>query len=319
MIRYLDLEEKSYLPMKTNLGNSLITASQCVCMLLVLEGSVICTAQESSVTASSTLKSSVTAKAINPQAVGVEHLYDIWRGTNALRDMSQVKKLSKQFASDNDPLGTLMYSRIVSFSTHDDFPPTDFRQTNQLALKHLPAVRVLADQGNALAIYLEAFCLQHGVGVLVDREAAAKLHRKAAEMGVTAAMVALGQMAERRNNWAEARKQYDAAAEQGDFQAFVLIGDSYQYGHGQRLDIAKGMEWKTKAAERGDAYAMFEVAYYLNNGIGVHKDTVKAIEWFKKSAETGYEPAGEMLPKNDISRLAFSGIWSSWICRISQD
>ncbi|MBX7246650.1 MAG: redoxin domain-containing protein [Candidatus Sumerlaeaceae bacterium] len=235
----------------------------------------------------------------------LSEIYDLWRATGGhQRDQQRAVRLATEAAATSDPLASLLEARITCFSTHDSFPPTDFQRGNQVALRHLAAVRQAAATGNSLAKYLEAFCLQHGVGVLKDSATAESLYRESAAAGVTASMVALAQIATKNKNYAEAREWLDTAADAGDFQAYILIGDIYQYGIGAPKDPPQAMKWKTKAAESGDAYALFEVGYSLNNGLnGLEKDPVKAMDYFRRSAAAGYKDAQRMLPSPPPANL----------------
>jgi TPR repeat protein len=231
-------------------------------------------------------------------STSVRPAYDLWRGTAGQVKKAEAERLAHEAATTQDPVASLFEARMVCFPAHDAFPPTDFRRINQVALKTLPEVRAKADQGDALAQYLLAFCLQHGVGVIQDTTSAMQLHEKAANAGITAAMVAMGQLTEKTKQWDKAREWYEKAAVLGDFQAQICIGDFYQYGNGVSKDMTQAMQWVQKAANSGDAYSQWIIGYWLTNGTGgIPVDRDKAAEWFRKSADNGYAPAKQMLPK----------------------
>lgn len=254
-------------------------------------------AQENTSTA--TIETSGSTASLNPISGSLRPAYDLWRGTGGRRIASEAGKLAAVVAAGtNDQKAMLLEARIACFPTHDSFPPTDFRRMNQVALKTLPDIKRQADNGDALAQYLLAFCMQNGVGAILDPDGAKDYYAKAANAGISAAMVALGQASEREKNYGVAREWYEKAAALGDFQAEICIGDLYQYGNSVPKDMNQAFKWMEKAANRGDAYSQFLVGYWLNNGTGgITRDPEKAMDWFRKSAENGYEDAKRMLPK----------------------
>ena len=155
------------------------------------------------------------------------------------------------------------------------------------------------------------------------------LLKTAAEAGDRQAQYYLGE-AIRLSNWyttAEARKWYEAAAEQGDLYAMLRLsskddlcrymgtctGKSGEQWRKQAIKIAReragkgdteamivlftanqGLAWLEKAAEAGDGFGQQLLASAYKGGGGwflIPGNREKAIEkWFKASAESGFPP-----------------------------
>jgi TPR repeat protein len=81
------------------------------------------------------------------------------------------------------------------------------------------------------------------------------------------------------------------SAEQGNTDAQCRLGFYYNKGKGVAQDYAKAVEWYQKAAEQGVAYAQCNLGTHYRKGEGVTKDLDKAFEWYKKAADQGDETA----------------------------
>lgn len=124
-------------------------------------------------------------------------------------------------------------------------------------------------------------------------------------------------------NYAEAAKWYQKAAEQGDQVAQFNLGIMYSQGQGVATDVNQATAWYRKSAESGYSRAQYNLgsAYYANknfaealkwfrmaadqgevsamynlgimyiDGEGVKQDTKEAIKWLQKAAESGHTNA----------------------------
>lgn len=115
----------------------------------------------------------------------------------------------------------------------------------------------------------------------------------AAEAGDQQAQYYLGEAIRlsKRYMTAEARKWYEAAAEQGDLFSMLRLSDSSDLCHELGTCSLNGEEWRQKAldlayerAEQGDTQAM-NALFIANQGIG----------WLEKAAEGGDGPAQRLL------------------------
>ena len=82
-------------------------------------------------------------------------------------------------------------------------------------------------------------------------------------------------------------KWYQIAAEHGNIDAQINMGNAYIESYGVKQDYRKALEWFQKAAEQGESDAQYNIGYMYTNGYGVEQDYQKAFEWFMKAAEQG--------------------------------
>lgn len=93
------------------------------------------------------------------------------------------------------------------------------------------------------------------------------------------------------SDFAKAVQWYQRAAEQGDIESQIKMGDCCFLGYGIKMDQEKGIEWYEKAANKGDARAQEKVrdcsrklGNYYYNGQGRERDWGKAKKWYEKAA-----------------------------------
>ena len=195
--------------------------------------------------------------------------------------------------------------------------------------QRVAAWQTAAEEGDAAAQWLVARCLQEGLGVEKNPEAAVAWLRRAAGSGLAVAQNDLGAAyywgvgVEQDSH--EAFRLFTAAAEQGFAEAQANRGDCYYYGEGVAEDCvaaaacyrkaadqgwARGQDglgdcffdgsgvdqdypqaigWYRKAAEQGLANAQGNLGYCYANGKGLKKDPVEAVKWYRKAAEGGVD------------------------------
>lgn len=90
-----------------------------------------------------------------------------------------------------------------------------------------------------------------------------------------------------RGDYFTALKEWEVAAQQGDFKAQNNLGLLYEKGEGVSQDHQKAIFWYRKSAEQGNPIAQFNLGYSYANGRGVPKDLEKALSWYEKSAMQG--------------------------------
>ena len=112
-----------------------------------------------------------------------------------------------------------------------------------------------------------------------------------------------------RQDYAEAVRWYQMAAERGNAEAQGSLGWMYERGHGVPKDDAEAVRWYHKAAEQGNAVAQHFLGRMYEEGRGVSKDDSEAVRWYRKAAEQGNAEAqgclgwmyerGRGVPKDD--------------------
>ena len=85
----------------------------------------------------------------------------------------------------------------------------------------------------------------------------------------------------------EAAKWYQKAADQGDADAQYNLGLMYDNGQGVGQDFKEAAKWYQKAADQGDAYPQFHLGWMYANGQGVEQDFKEAFKWYQKAADQG--------------------------------
>lgn len=88
-------------------------------------------------------------------------------------------------------------------------------------------------------------------------------------------------------NFAEAAKWYQRAADQNSAQAQYRLGTLYERGMGVRADAAQAAVWYRRAAEQGNVKSMHNLAVLSANQSGQSPDYITASQWFERAAERG--------------------------------
>ena len=142
----------------------------------------------------------------------------------------------------------------------------------------------------------------HGEGVAQDYKEAFRWYQKAAEQGNVDAQHRLGEMYDQGQGVAEddqrAVEWYQKAAEQRNADAQYRLGEMYDEGLGVAEDDQQAVQWYQKAAEQGNADAQYRLGEMYDQGQGVAEDDQQAVQWYQKAAEQGHADAqyrlGEM-------------------------
>jgi TPR repeat protein len=95
----------------------------------------------------------------------------------------------------------------------------------------------------------------------------------------------------RQRNFAEALRWYRVAANQGNADAQLALGNLYAQGEGVQQDYGAALLWYRKAAEQGNLEAQDNVGFFYLSGMGVAQDYGEAMRWLRKSAAQGNEVA----------------------------
>ena len=90
---------------------------------------------------------------------------------------------------------------------------------------------------------------------------------------------------------ARAADMYRRAAQQGNFEAELKLGDYHYYGQGTPVDLEAAVYHYRTAAEARNAQAMFNLAWMYAHGEGVARDFHLAKRHYDMAAETSSEAA----------------------------
>lgn len=97
-------------------------------------------------------------------------------------------------------------------------------------------------------------------------------------------------------NWYEACRWYDMAAQQGDAAAQCALAVCFASGKGVRKDMAHAFIWFEKAAAQSLPQAQWNLGELYATGLpGVEADPQKATQLCKRAANAGFAPASATL------------------------
>jgi hypothetical protein len=92
-------------------------------------------------------------------------------------------------------------------------------------------------------------------------------------------------------DYAEALKWFQLAAEQGWGRSQGNLGYMYINGQGVPQDYAEALKWFQLAAEQGLAQAQGNLGLMYHDGNGVPQNFAEAAKWFRMAADQGLAPA----------------------------
>ena len=103
----------------------------------------------------------------------------------------------------------------------------------------------------------------------------------------TASLNEAGILAYNDGNYAEAFKQFDAAARTGEPAGQHLLASLYYQGHGVMQDVPKAVELFTAAAQAGFPPSLANLALMYTSGDGVAQDMAQSLAYGRQAAEAG--------------------------------
>ena len=168
------------------------------------------------------------------------------------------------------------------------FPTMAVAQVGQFKLKQ---VLQDANAGDISACAYLGKMYYEGTGVAQNYNEAFKWYQKAADNGVTGAYTWLGVMYYNgqgvAQNYEKAFLWTKKAAENGAADAYVGLGVMYCKGQGVAQNYNEAFKWFQKAADNGvaGAFAYLGEMYYAGDGVAQNYN--EAFKWFQKAADNG--------------------------------
>lgn len=152
-----------------------------------------------------------------------------------------------------------------------------------------------ADLGDVDSMVVLATMMRNGDGIPADKQAAAELYRRAADLGDPDAQYDLAIMLDSGDGIAqdrdEAERLFRSSAEQGDIDACLCYGGICY----EKGDFAGAEKWFMDAALKGDVKAEYNLGLlYMDGNLG-ESDPAKAEEWFESAASEGFAFAQTMM------------------------
>jgi localization factor PodJL len=166
------------------------------------------------------------------------------------------------------------------------------------------ALRAAALKGDATAAYEIATRFADGKGVAQNFDEAAKWFDRAAQAGVVPAIFRLGTFYEKglsvKKDADIARRYYLQAAERGNAKAMHNLAVLDADGGGKGANYKSAAQWFRKAAERGVADSQFNLGILYARGIGVEPNLAESFKWFSLAAAQG--DADAATKRDDVAK-----------------
>ncbi len=166
------------------------------------------------------------------------------------------------------------------------------------------ALRNAAIKGDATAAFEVGVRYAEGRGVPQNYEEAAKWYERAAQAGVVPGMFRLGTLYEKglglKKDWEVARRYYMQAAERGNAKAMHNLAVLDADGGTRGANYKSASLWFRKAADRGVADSQFNLGILYARGIGVDQNLAESFKWFSLAAAQGDVDAGKK--RDDVAK-----------------
>jgi localization factor PodJL len=166
------------------------------------------------------------------------------------------------------------------------------------------ALRNAALKGDATAAFEVGARYAEGRGVPQNYEEAAKWYDRAAQAGVVPGMFRLGTLYEKglglKKDWEVARRYYMQAAERGNAKAMHNLAVLDADGGTRGANYKSASLWFRKAADRGVADSQFNLGILYARGIGVDQNLAESFKWFSLAAAQGDVDAGKK--RDDVAK-----------------
>ncbi len=166
------------------------------------------------------------------------------------------------------------------------------------------ALRNAALKGDASAAFEIGVRYAEGKGVAQNYDEAAKWYDRAAQANVVPAMFRLGTLFEKglgaKKDLDVARRYYVLAADRGNAKAMHNLAVLDADGGTKGANYKSASYWFRKAAERGVADSQFNLGILYARGIGVEQNLAESFKWFSLAAAQGDVDAGRK--RDDIAK-----------------
>ena len=115
--------------------------------------------------------------------------------------------------------------------------------------------RRAVELGGVDAMVRLGYLYEEGSGVKLDKKKAARLYRAAADRGDASGQINLGYLLHSEQKFEEAFRYFALATDQGFTFAENSLGCCYRDGEGTELDLGKARYWFERAAAKGNEAA----------------------------------------------------------------
>ena len=151
--------------------------------------------------------------------------------------------------------------------------------------------RRAVELGDVVAMRSLGHLYEKGLGVKLDKKKAEELYRAAADRGDAVAQNKIAWLLHSEEKFEEAFRYYALAADQGYTHAEFNLGCSYRGGRGTEVDLGKARYWFERAAAKGYEKAIRELALVQNKiacSLYSEKKFEEAFRYFVLAADQGF-------------------------------
>ena len=155
-----------------------------------------------------------------------------------------------------------------------------------------------ADLGDFWALRFMAELYQDGVNegseilIEIDEKKALRYYFLAAELGDTDSMIILGQRYAAgklvEKNFKKSLFWFQRAINEWDLRALAIVADMYYKGEDFEQNLSEALKWYQKGAEMNNCYCIGKLGIMYSKGEGVIQDEKKAEEFLLKALENPY-------------------------------
>ncbi len=107
-----------------------------------------------------------------------------------------------------------------------------------------------------------------------------------------------------RADWRSALAAWLPAAERGDVEAQLIVGEIHERGLGVPPDYATAARWYRAAAAAGSRRAQVNLGFLLERGLGTPADPAAAVEWYRRAGGSTLDLDDEVPPPVDAELSA---------------
>ncbi|HVP38635.1 MAG TPA: RDD family protein [Candidatus Saccharimonadales bacterium] len=239
---------------------------------------------------------------VDPASVALDEALAYASGTAGRVDYGQALALARQASTG----GSAAARFWLAACTEQGYPEMarDTAQARRMAATGMGDVWRQADAGSAPAQYVAGLCRELGLGCRRDDREAVGWYRKAAEQGLTRAMVSLAHMYSLGQgvprNYNQALEWGRKAADRGDASAMAGLASMFHTGQGVARDDQEAVAWSRQGAGRGNVQAMVQLGWMYEHGSGVKPDPAQSVAWYRKAARLGYQEARDYLDSKGV-------------------
>ena len=218
------------------------------------------------------------------------------QGFRVDKDINESIRWYEKLANKNDvkaqiKLGFLYDTKLEDFEAAANWYKKAIEQADDNTMYNSLGYDFEEQNGKGFALHRLGFLYEDGKGVPLDNSEAVKNHKKAAELGLEAAVSHLAWLHNlgpiELRNYKEAAKWYLKLVNKGDYFAEYHLGKLYEEGKGVVQDYKKAFDLYSSSSAKDNILADFRLANLYEKGNGVAQNYKEAIRLYIKVSDDG--------------------------------